>query len=243
MEVRFSCTTESCGLNPRTVTARLWTLRRIDQVRSRRAPPPRTKGAQSALVTGPAQRARPADGEAPGEQRRRARPHPAVRMAQALACPSSGLPQPAGPVSRRSGRHRRPADPRREVHDRPVKPVAPRIAAVVPGGVEARREPPVEPAPPLEAQAEVAKVRLVGEPAQAHARQQARLGRSSKSASAGRNARPRTSGRTRPTGIRGARCRRPCAAASAGPADTGIRRRPRPRCRCRRSAVCRRCCR
>ena len=50
------------------------------------------------------------------------------------------------------------------------------VAAFVPGSVEARRHPPVEPVPPLDADAEVAKLRLVREPMLAHVRQQARLG-------------------------------------------------------------------
>ena len=49
------------------------------------------------------------------------------------------------------------------------------VAAFVPGSVEARRHPPVEPVPPLDADPEVAKLRLVREPMLAHARQQARL--------------------------------------------------------------------
>ena len=95
----------------------------------------------------------------------------------ALALAFRPLASPARRRIEAQRRHRRPADPRRDVDDRPVEPVAPRVAAIVPGGVEVRRDPPVEPVPPLEAEAEIAILRLVGDPAQARAGQKARLGR------------------------------------------------------------------
>ena len=167
-------------------------------------------------VVGPAQRAGAAYREAPRE----AAPwfaelHPAVGMALALAF------RPLAPPARRRvdahGRRGHPADPRRDVGDRPVQPcVRPVVAAGVPGGAQARRGLSVEPVTALDTEAEIAKVHLVGEPA-AGARSPAGSPRwRGRSASAGRDGRPRTSGRTRRSGTRGARnVRRPRAAASA----------------------------
>ena len=84
----------------------------------------------------------------------------------------------APPARRRVDTHRRrrhPADARRDIGERPVEMRAFVVAAFVPGSVEARRHPPVEPVPPLDADPEVAKLRLVREPMLARARQQARL--------------------------------------------------------------------
>ena len=84
MLVRCSCTTETCGLNPSRVSARLCANTRKLRVMSLRGEPSIGEGEPVALVFGPAQRARAAHGEAPGQHRRGAQLHPAAGVAPAL---------------------------------------------------------------------------------------------------------------------------------------------------------------
>ena len=152
--LRCSCVTEICGLNPSRVSARLWANRADGAGQVAAGLPGRGEGEPFALVIGPAQRARAAQGEAPGERRRGPQLHPAAGVALALKL--GPLAPPAEPRVDAQRRRCHPADAHREVGGRPVAMRVLVVAAFVPGGPRVQRGPRVEPVHALDAEADIA---------------------------------------------------------------------------------------
>ena len=188
------------------------------------------KWSPAGRVSGRPQRARPGHGEAPGKGCRNAE----LRLGPGIALAFRPLAPPAHRRVETHRRRRHPANRRQDIGERPIEIGAFLVTPFVPRGVDARRCPLVEPVPPLGADADAAKLRLVG-----RAKCWQTLTRKLASLALPISQRGSTWpemviwSKSSDAGIRGVRCRRPRAAASGPPAGTGIPRRLRPRRRYR----------